>query len=436
MGAYYLIGEHLSHSFSPEIHRIFGRYDYALQELAPDELGQFLRARHFSGLNVTIPYKQAVIPYLDHLDAQAAAIGAVNTVVNRDGVLWGYNTDFGGMLASLKAMGCGSLAGKTVLILGTGGTSQTALAVCAALSAGRIFRVSRSGKAGALSCEEALRQCPDAAWIINCTPAGMYPDLESRPFKLSAVNSGQSEHPKGLASRRGEESAPFPQLQGVFDCIYNPLRTRLVLEALARGITAAGGLYMLVKQAALACGLFTGIPVEESDVEQVCEKLRLARENLVLIGMPGSGKTSVGRLLAEQTGRRFVDLDDEIVRRAGKSIPAVFSQDGERVFRDLETDVVRAVSAEGGAIIAAGGGTVLREENVRSLKQNGRLIFLNRPLAALVPTENRPLSNTQEKLHALYAERYPRYVSAADCEISNQGSIEDAVRAIRTLLSV
>ncbi len=428
MGAYYLIGEHLSHSFSPEIHRSFGRYDYALQELVPDELGEFLKTKHFSGLNVTIPYKQTVIPYLDRLDPQAAAIGAVNTIVNRDGVLWGYNTDFGGMLASLNALGCGSLAGKTVLILGTGGTSKTALAVCEALGVGKTVLVSRSGKVNALSCDEALRQCPDAAWIIHCTPVGMYPDLDGRPVKLAAVNSGHSE--------QSEESAPFPQLQAVFDCVYNPLRTRLILEAMARGITAAGGLYMLVKQAALACELFTGRPVKEFDVEQVCKKLRIARENLVLVGMPGSGKTSVGRLLAEKTGRSFVDLDDEIVRRAGKSIPAVFSQNGESAFRDMETAVVRAVSAEGGKIIATGGGTILREENVCSLKQNGRLIFLNRPLEGLVPTENRPLGDTPEKLHALYAERYSRYVSAADFEIPNQGSIEDAVCSIRTLLSL
>ena len=431
MGAYYLIGEHLSHSFSPEIHRSFGRYDYALRELTPAELVQFLKEKEFSGLNVTIPYKQAVIPYLDRLDEQAAAIGAVNTIVNRDGLLWGYNTDFGGMLASLRALGCESLAGKTALILGTGGTSKTALAVCDALGAEKTLRVSRSGKDGAISYAETPHRAADAAWIINCTPAGMFPDLEGEPIRISC----NSERPKGLASRRSEESVPFPKLQGVFDCVYNPLRTRLVLDAQQRGLSASGGLYMLVKQAALSCALFTGSPVEESAVGAICGRLRQARENLVLIGMPGAGKTTVGRLLARDTDRPFVDLDEEIVRRAGKAIPAIFEAEGEKGFRDLESAVIRELSAVGGRVIATGGGSILREDNLLSLRQNGRLFFLDRPLEGLEPTADRPLGDTREKIHALYTERYSRYVAAADHVIPNRGEPDEALRAItKTLL--
>ena len=279
MSAYYLIGEHLSHSCSPEIHRSFGRYDYAFKELTPGELGRYLKEKRYSGLNVTIPYKQAVIPYLDHLDAQASAIGAVNTIVNRDGQLWGYNTDFGGMLDSLHALGCESLAGKTVLILGTGGTSRTALAVCKALRAEKALRVSRSGKDCALTYDEARNRCPDAAWIINCTPAGMYPNLDELPLPLEKRPICHSE--------RSEESVPFPKLQGVFDCIYNPLRTRLVLSAQQRGLSAR--LAYAGEAGSPVLRAFHGIPCEGS-----CGGRDL-RQAAAGPGKPGSDRYAGGR---------------------------------------------------------------------------------------------------------------------------------------------
>ena len=388
---YGLIGGPLGHSLSPEIHRRFGRYEYELLELSPDKVGPFLERRAFRGLNVTIPYKEAVLPYLDRLDGRAAAIGAVNTVVNRDGVLWGYNTDFGGMAAALARGGIG-IKGKTVCILGTGGTSKTALAVCRALGAAEVFRVSRTGREGALRYEEAYERTEPELVLINTTPVGMWPEADGCPLEPGAL--------AGLA--------------GVFDAVYNPLRTRLVLEARARGVPAAGGLYMLVRQAALACALFTGTPVADEQVDRIYDALRRERENLVLIGMPGAGKTTVGRILAQKTGRVFVDSDEEIEGRAGMSIAALFAAQGEAQFRALEAEVVRELAGTGGRVIATGGGAILNPENVRRLKQTGRLYFLDRPLTQLEPTDNRPLGDTAEKLRRLYLERNPIYRAAAD----------------------
>ncbi len=407
METYCLIGERLGHSFSPEIHRAFGRYDYSLRELAPGELEPFLRRRDFAGLNVTVPYKQAVIPYLDRLDPRAARIGAVNTVVNRCGELWGYNTDFGGLRDLILGLGA-DLRGGTALILGTGGTSKTALAVCEDLEAARILRVSRTGREGALTYEEAAHGCGEVSLLVNTTPAGMWPDTGAAPVDLSV----------------------FPRPGAVADVIYNPLRTRLVQEALQRGIPAAGGLGMLVRQAALACALFTGAPVPEEEVDIIYMRLRTERENLVLIGMPGAGKTTVGRLLAQKLQREFVDTDEEIVKRAGKPIPAIFAEKGEARFRRLETSVIEAFSGSGGRVIAVGGGAVLREENVRLLKLNGRLCFLDRPPEDLEPSPDRPLGDTAEKVARLYQSRYFRYAAAADLTVPVVGGPEQTARAI------
>ena len=414
----YLIGEHLGHSCSPEIHRAFGRYEYELKELSPGELEPFLRSRAFDGLNVTMPYKEAVIPLLDRLDPAAAAIGAVNTVVNRGGVLWGYNTDFDGMRSALERLRRERAAddrpydGKTVVILGTGGTSKTAMAVCRALGAAEILRVSRSGKEGALLYSELPERCRDAALLINCTPAGMWPNPECCPL----------------------DPAVLPGLEGVFDCVYNPLRTRLVLRARSLGLPTAGGLEMLVRQAALACGLFTGEAVPEARLQSVLASLLRQRESLVLIGMPGAGKSTLGRLLAQKTGKEFVDIDEEISKAAGKSIPAIFAEAGEAAFRALEAAAVRALSPRGGLVVAAGGGTVLRAENVTRLKQNGRLILLDRPLSALEPSPERPLGDTAEKLAALYETRGPVYAAAADLRVPNRGSPEEAAALILSKL--
>ena len=404
---YGLIGMPLGHSFSKTIHSRIDDYDYVLRELPPEELEGFLAARDFRGVNVTIPYKQAVIPYLDALSDSASAIGAVNTVVNRGGKLYGDNTDFGGM-RSLIQRTVPDYAGAKVLILGTGGTSRTAMAVARSLGAAEVYRISRSGRDGALTYEEAARRHADAGFLINATPCGMYPDCDGLPLDLSA----------------------FPALRGVTDVIFNPLRTRLVLSARARGIPAAGGLYMLVEQAVLAAAQFTGKTYPARLTERIYADLAREKENLVLIGMPGAGKTTVGRLCAEALGRAFADLDAVIAERAGRPVAEIFAAEGEAAFRAMEKAVTKEFAAKTGLVIAAGGGTVLDPDNVRRLRQNGRLALLQRPLEDIVPTADRPLSSRREQLEALAKARGPIYAGSADFTVSGGKTPEDTAKAV------
>lgn len=403
---YGLIGEKLSHSFSKEIHEKLAGYDYQLKELTPAQLPGFLQKREFKGINVTIPYKQAVIPYLDEMDEKAKAIGAVNTIVNREGKLIGYNTDYDGMVALIRHAGL-SLAGKTVLILGTGGTSKTAMAVAADLGAASVQRVSRTGKDGAISYEEAQRL--PVQILINTTPSGMYPNPDGQPMDLSR----------------------FGWLEGVLDAVYNPLRTRLVLQARDNGARAQSGLYMLVAQAAVACEHFLGEKLPAGALQTVYRAIHGEKQNIVLTGMPGSGKSTVGRILAREMGREFVDTDTEIIRLAKKPISDIFAQRGEAYFRDLESQVIAQLAQRTGLVIATGGGAILRAENVRRLRQNGRIYFLDRPVEDIVPTDDRPLSRDREALEKRYAERYPRYVTAADTRIPVNGSADTVAKAIR-----
>lgn len=403
---YGLIGEKLPHSFSKEIHEKLAGYDYQLKELTAAQLPAFLEKRDFKGINVTIPYKQAVIPYLDQLDDKARAIGAVNTIVNRDGRLYGYNTDYDGMVALIRHAGL-SLEGKTVLILGTGGTSKTAMAVAADLGAASIQRVSRTGKEGAISYEEAQRL--PVQILINTTPSGMYPNLDGQPMDLSR----------------------FGWLEGVLDAVYNPLRTRLVLQARDNGARAQSGLYMLVAQAAAACEHFLGEKLPEGTLRKVYRTVHGEKQNIVLTGMPGSGKSTVGRILAREMGREFVDTDTEVIRLAKKPIPDIFAQRGEAYFRDLESQVIAELSQRTGLVMATGGGAILRAENVRRLRQNGRIYFLDRPVEDIMPSDDRPLSRDREALEKRYAERYPRYVTAADTRIPVAGFADTVAKAIR-----
>ena len=403
---YGLIGEKLGHSFSREIHQRLGGYDYRLQELTPAQLPAFLEKRDFRGVNVTIPYKQTVIPLLDEVDPKAAAIGAVNTIVNRRGRLYGYNTDYDGMAALARHAGL-TLKNKNVLILGTGGTSRTAMTVAADLGAAEIRRVSRTGRGDAITYEQAA-DLPVQV-LINTTPCGMYPGCDGQPMDLSR----------------------FGWLEGVLDAVYNPLRTRLVLQARDNGARGQGGLYMLVAQAAAACRLFLDRPLPDGALDSVYRAIHGQKQNIVLTGMPGSGKSTVGRVLARQLDRELVDTDTEIIRLAKKPIPEIFAQRGERGFRDLESQVIQEVSRRTGLVIATGGGAILREENVRSLRQNGRIYFLDRPAEDILPTDDRPLARDMEAVRQRYAERYPRYTSTADAAVPVRGSAEDVAAAIR-----
>ena len=403
---YGLIGEKLGHSFSREIHQRLGGYDYRLQELTPAQLPAFLEKRDFRGINVTIPYKQTVIPLLDEVDPKAAAIGAVNTIVNRRGRLCGYNTDYDGMAALARHAGL-TLKNKNVLILGTGGTSRTAMTVAADLGAAEIRRVSRTGRGDAITYEQAA-DLPVQV-LINTTPCGMYPGCDGQPMDLSR----------------------FGGLEGVLDAVYNPLRTRLVLQARDNGARGQGGLYMLVAQAAAACRLFLDRPLPDGALDSVYRAIHGQKQNIGLTGMPGSGKSTVGRVLARQLGRELVDTDTEIIRLAKKPIPEIFAQRGERGFRDLESQVIQEVSRRTGLVIATGGGAILREENVRSLRQNGRIYFLDRPAEDILPTDDRPLARDMEAVRQRYAERYPRYTSTADAAVPVRGSAEDVAAAIR-----
>ena len=402
-----LIGRKLGHSYSCQIHHAIADYSYDLWELEPEQLAPFLQKGDFAGVNVTIPYKQQVIPYLDDLSDTARAIGAVNTIVNRSGRLYGDNTDLAGMIALIRRLGL-ELHGKKVLILGTGGTSKTARAAAQQLGAAEVYRLSRSGREDAVTYEEARRLHGDAAVLINTTPCGMYPAVEDCPL----------------------DPADFPRLEGVVDAVYNPLRTNLVLAARERGIPAQGGLYMLAAQAVYAGALFRGCQAAQADIDLAYRTVLRQVENIVLIGMPSAGKTTVGQLLARRTGKKFTDTDTLAEQRIGMTIADYFRTSGEEAFRAREQETVAEVSAAGGQIIATGGGAILRRENLTALRRNGLLVFLDRPIEQLTATVDRPLASDREALRRRYEERYALYRATADVYIKNDGSPEEAADQI------
>ena len=405
---YGLIGEKLSHSFSKPIHEKTADYTYEIKEIPKPELDCFMRAKDFVGINVTIPYKEKVIPYLDSIDDAAMAIGAVNTIINRDGVLYGYNTDFSGMKLMIEKNGF-DFKGAKVLVLGSGGTAKTAKAVSEALGAKDIITVSRSGK---VNYENVLSLHGDADYIINTTPCGMYPDNDT-----FAVD------PSG-----------FERLRGIIDAVYNPLKTTLIQKGEENGIKGVTGLYMLVAQAVCASQIFTdkGLDIRKT-ADEIYDEILREKRNIVLIGMPGSGKSTVGKALAESLGREFTDTDEMIKADYG-DISEIFRTKGESFFRDIESRKVKEAAKRSSLVIATGGGAVLRKENIDALRQNGVVFFLDRPLEDIIPTSDRPLSSDAQSLKKRFEERYHIYKSAADFEIKIDGNVENAVGKIKRCL--
>lgn len=404
---YGCIGRKLTHSFSKIIHGKLCSYRYELCELEPQELDGFMKARDFKAINVTIPYKQDVIPYLDFISDKAREIGAVNTIVNKNGKLYGYNTDFSGMKALAEKTGI-DFKDKKTIILGSGGTSKTAAAVAKSGGAASVYRVSRTARDGCIDYDTLYSDHADAQIIINTTPCGMFPQLDGTAAQLSKLLD----------------------VSGVLDAVYNPLRSKLIMQAHEKGVPAAGGLYMLVAQAVFAAEKFTGNKFSQSDIDRVFSEITLEKENIVLTGMPGCGKTTLGKQIAQKLSREFIDIDEQIVLREKMPITEIFSRGGEPLFRKIESEVIAQFSAQSAVVIATGGGAVLKSENVRALKQNGKLCFINRPLEDLPATDSRPLSNDRQKLSALYKERLPVYRKTCDFETDGRGSIEMNINLI------
>ena len=400
-GTYGLIGEKLGHSFSPAIHKKLAGYDYSLMELRPEELGPFLEKGSFSGLNVTIPYKKAVIPYCQALTPQAQRIGSVNTIVRRkDGTLLGHNTDYDGFAYLLRSAGA-QVEGRKALILGTGGVSLTVKTVLEDMGAGEIVFISRSGPDN----YQNLDRHADARIIVNATPVGMYPKTGISPVDLDQ----------------------FPVLEGVFDLIYNPAKTQLLLDAERRGLCRSNGLGMLVAQAKAAAERFLDVSLPDDRVAEITREMERDTRNLLLIGMPGCGKTTVGRALARRLGRELVDTDELVVQAAGCSIPRLFAEKGEETFRQMEHQAVVQAGSRSGLVIATGGGVVTRRENWDPMRQNSVVVFLRRPLDKL-PTDGRPVSQANP-LEELYRQRLPLYEGAADWTVDNT-TVDAAVAEI------
>ena len=400
-----LLGRKLGHSYSPQIHVHLGDYPYDLFEKEPEDVEEFLRNGDFSAINVTIPYKQTVMPFCAELSPMARRIGAVNTIVRRkNGSLMGHNTDYFGFLSTVRRTGLDP-AGKKVLIIGSGGASKPAIAVLEELKANVVVISHKE------NVPENLAKHSDCAILVNATPVGMYPKVGDSPVNLSL----------------------FPRLEGVIDMIYNPSRTKLLLDAEARGLVAENGLWMLVAQAKEASEWFTGHAISDDVIAAIHRQLKREMENIILVGMPGCGKSTVGKLLAQKLNKPFVDADSQIEAAAGMTIPEIFTASGETGFRQIETMVLSELGKQSGLIIATGGGCVTQERNYPLLHQNGVCIWLTRDLNKL-PTDGRPLSQSG-KLEQMYQVRKPLYERFSDYIVPNDKTTDDCVFAILELLT-
>lgn len=408
MKQYGLIGEKLGHSFSKEIHEAIADYRYDLIPLSRDAFPAFMEKRDFAAINVTIPYKKEVIPYLDEMDAAARAIGAVNTIVNRGGKLYGYNTDFAGFHYMVKKHGI-KMNGKKVVVLGNGGASAAVQAVVRHEQAKACIVVKPTKGNGAISYEECFAKHGDAAVLINTSPVGMYPHNTQSPLDISR----------------------FPCCEAVIDVIYNPLVTRFGQQAQEAGIPYVGGLEMLIAQAKYAAEHFLEKEIDDAIIDRLYQAIRRQRGNLVLIGMPSAGKTTIGKRLANRLHKDFIDLDEVVVKQAGMAIPDIFARFKEEGFRDLEEKAALAVSMENGKVIATGGGTIKRKENMDYLRQNGIVVFLDRDVDKLTSSDpNRPLSKSPGALRQLYEQRIELYRTYADHIAANNGDMETTITDI------
>lgn len=408
---YGLIGEHLGHSFSKQIQTRIAEienvkdYDYQLVELDKEEFKEFMEKKDFTGINVTIPYKKDVIPYLDEMDESAKAIDAVNTIINVDGKLKGYNTDFGGFLYMVKAHNV-HMEGKKVLIIGNGGACAAVKAVCEHENAKAIVIVSRSSDRGAIGYDEMYTSHLDADIVVNTSPVGMYPNITNAPIDVSW----------------------FHKLECVLDVVYNPILTRLCFEAQEADIKRVIGLEMLIAQAKYTFEIFENMSFDDSIIDEIKKEMLKDRCNIVLIGMPSAGKTTIGKMLEEKLGKEFFDLDDMIIAKAGKSIPEIFQESGEAGFRAIETEVAIEASKMNNKIIATGGGTIKHKVNMDFLRLNGITIFIDRDVDKLISSDpNRPLSSSKLALQQMHKERYPLYQKYAAYVAVNNTNIEETV---------
>ena len=398
-----LLGQKLTHSYSPAIHAALGcGYSYELFEIEPKNLCGFMKQGSFHGLNVTIPYKKDVIPFCRTLSETARAIGSVNTIVRqKDGTLHGDNTDAQGFLSMLKSSGIDA-AGRKVLVLGSGGSSLTICHVLRSEEASETVIISRRGE----QTYENMDAHFDAEIIVNTTPVGMYPNTGESLISLDK----------------------FTRLEGVLDIVYNPARTKLLMDAQSRGIPHIGGLTMLVGQARGSAEVFCGKKIDDDKEAKVLNLLRSSMENIVLIGMPGSGKTTIGKLIAQRLGRPFYDADAEIEKISGKTIPEIFASEGEGAFRAKETEILSELGKKSGAIIATGGGCITREENYAHLHQNAVIVFIQRNIS-LLARDGRPLSQNAD-LSEMYERRLPLYLRFADEVVENDGTLSEAVDVV------
>ena len=402
---YGLIGEKLGHSFSKIIHEMIADYKYELKEISKTDLDSFMKAKDFKCINVTIPYKKSVLPYLDFISEEAKKIGCVNTIVNKDGKLYGYNTDYYGLKLLIKKQNV-NLENKNVLVLGTGGTSLTAKAVLKDLNVGRIYQASRKSEENLISYDDIYNY--DINYIVNTTPVGMYPNNNDKLIDITRFNN----------------------LVGLVDVIYNPLNTNLVLDGKAKNIKADGGLYMLIAQAVYAIKLFKNIELDDSIILDVYNKLIKEKQNIVLIGMPSCGKTTIGKILEKRLNKALYDSDTEIENIINTDISSFIKSNGEKRFRNIESSVVENLSKQNGIIISTGGGVILNKDNIIRLKQNGIIIFIDRNLDKLTPTLSRPLTSNIEDLKKKYNERIDLYNSYSDIKVLNNGSIEEVIEEI------